>query len=131
MGYTRAKTRGEILNALDCLPQRVTKEDMPQLHALLAQVMTIYKMVVNEPFEYLSDETKEEHRILSGIFGRLMALLHRHVYEAIGAFQNGADEYELPSSLRDIRDELEEKSEGSTAFEILMSRVAKDEVSKE
>lgn len=125
------ETRGQLLDVLEKVPKTVRRSDMPELFMLLSQVTQIHKAFVDEPFEYLSPETKQEHRNLSSVFMRLLALLQRQLYEATMAFRRDCDTYELSDELAELRDELEEKSEGGSVLEMLLSRYAQSEAAKE
>ena len=103
----------------------MTPQTLPQFLKLVKDLSTTYDEFSKQPLEYLSEDTREEHKKLAHLFTRLQYITGNVLRNAQSKFRAGAASYRLSNFFRDLRAELGEESSGDTAGSKLLTKFLK------
>ena len=123
MAYARYRLRGKLLGALEKIPENLTPRNIGLMTSIIAEVRALHQELAKEPFEYVNEATRKEHKDLSDLFVKLLALVSWIMQDALAAFRAGRLEFNVDSRITEIRDRLSTQAEGQSATSMLLAKV--------
>lgn len=115
MAYTRYEIRGKLLRVLERIPDIVTIADMPDLLQSLIDLRTIQREFSHNPYEYVAEATRDEHKQLAQVIVNALAFLTDMLHNAKQIFESGLSSYAADLRLVEMRKQLLEETGGESA----------------